>query len=207
MNARDRSSATAQYGGATAPVLILTGFTIFVVFIGYLIVSMVSPRSTVVYELSPVEPSAAPVGALVNDTVTIDALDPRRWQFFDFDRGSVVLAPDTAGWDLAVRRFSVIVAGAVADLGEIPFEAVEVVPNPTATFVETTFGRDTVNAAIDRWYGYSMWSHLLEPNGHVYLVRTREARYAKVDFLSYYCPGVVGGCLTFRYVYGGSRGQ
>ncbi|MEX2151810.1 MAG: hypothetical protein WD825_00630, partial [Gemmatimonadaceae bacterium] len=55
------------------------------------------------------------------------------------------------------------------------------------------------NAAIGRWYRYSMLSHLLEPNGHLFAVRTGDGRDYKVQVLSYYCRGLDAGCLTVRY--------
>ena len=185
-------------GVATASIVLLASLGLFIVVIGYLVVASLMPRDAMVFEPTAIAPTA-PVESLVHDTVTVDSRDETTWHFFDFDRRSPVLPPDTAGWDLAIRRFTVIAAGAVADAGETAFD--DVTEAPTAGFVETSFGRDTVNAAIDRWYRYSMLSHLLEPNGHVYVIRTRESRFAKLEFLSYYCPGVVGGCPTFRYVY------
>lgn len=188
-----------QRGIATASVVLGAGFLLFVVAIGYLLVSSMAPRQASVFDPSPIDPLPNPTDTLIFDTVTVDSHDPVRWHLFDFDRGSVVLPPDTAGWDLAVRRFTVVSADAVADLGEVAFA--DVAGPPETGFIATTFGRDTVNTAIERWYRYSMVSHLLEPNGHIYVVRTREGRYAKIEFLSYYCPGMVGGCPTFRYVY------
>ena len=179
--------------------MLVTGFALFLAVIGYFMVTSLAPRTTAAYEPSPIGGPAASIDSLVYDTVTIDAMHPTAWSFFAFDRGSVVRPPDTVGWDLAVRRFTVIAADAVADIGESSFDDVE--EAPTSGYVETTFGRDTVNTAIDRWYRYSILSHILEPKGHVYVVRTRDGRFAKMEFLSYYCPGVVAGCLTFRYVY------
>jgi hypothetical protein len=196
---------TLDEGGvATASIVLVIILGLFVVVIGYLVVASMMPRDTMVFEPTPIRPTG-PVESLVRDTVTVDSRDETRWHFFDFDRRSTVVPPDTAGWDLAIRRFTVIAADAVADVGKTAFD--EVIEAPAEGFVETSFGRDTVNIAIDRWYHYSMLSHLLEPNGHVYVVRTREARFAKLEFLSYYCPGVVAGCPTFRYVYqpGGGR--
>ena len=207
----DNPDAVASQAGAKAPVWLLTGFGAFVVAIGYLLVTSLTPRSTAVYEPSAMEPADTRITSLVYDTVTIDAVDPTTWTFFDFDRHSLLAVPDTGGWDLAVRRFTVIAADAAIDLGKVVFD--EVINAPSSNYVATVFERDTVNAAMERWYSYSLLSHLLEPNGHVYVVRTREGRYAKLEFLSYYCPGVVAGCVTFRYVYqpsgsaafGGSR--
>jgi hypothetical protein len=64
-----------------------------------------------------------------------------------------------------------------------------------------------VNPAIRRWYDYGAVSHLLKPNGHVYVVRTRQGRFAKVEILSYYCTGLAPGCVTFRYAYAQPPGE
>ncbi|MCZ6916466.1 MAG: HmuY family protein [Gemmatimonadetes bacterium] len=185
-------------GVATAQIVLFGTLAIFVLLIGYLIVAAMIPKEAAVYPPSAVAPRA-PTDTLVQDTVTIDASDPAAWRFFDFDRQSVVLPPDTVGWDLAVRRFTLVAADAVADLGVVGFDDVRDAAD--APFVLTTFGRDTVNAAIDRWYHYSMLTHLMKPAGHVYIVRTTAGRFAKMQLLGYYCPGMVGGCPTFRYVY------
>lgn len=52
---------------------------------------------------------------------------------------------------------------------------------------------------LGRWYSYGAVSHLLEPKGVVYEVTTDAARIAEVDILSYYCPGLEAGCVTWRY--------
>lgn len=59
---------------------------------------------------TPREVSSAPPG--VEDTVTIDARDPDHWRYFTFGRG-VLPSPDTAGWDLGIRRFELITSGTV----------------------------------------------------------------------------------------------
>jgi hypothetical protein len=140
--------------------------------------------------------STPPHDALEVDTVTIDARDAEPWRFFAFGHGSLV-PPDTAGWDLAVRRFRVIVAGEAVRLDTIAFEALA--HPPTVGFVATTYDRDTLNQAIARWYRYSMFSHLLRPRRQMYVIRSRAGRYIKLEFLSYYCPGPEPGCVTFRY--------
>ncbi len=190
---------TNTRGIATAPVVLISGFVIFVIVIGFLMVSSMAPREALEFEPTPSQPVDSTLTSVVYDTVTMDAHNEVAWLFFDFDRASPVVPPDTVGWDLAFRRFTIVPAAAVADLGISAFDAVT--EAPVDGYVESTFGRDTLNTAIDRWYSYSMMSHLLEPNGHVYVVRTAESRYAKLELISYYCPGVVAGCPTFRYVY------
>jgi hypothetical protein len=150
------------------------------------------------FDPSPRATSTAP-GSRHDDTITVDATDSRIWQYVDFDRGSVVTPPDTTGWDLAVRRYVVIASDAIADLGPKRFEDVR--DPPDHGFVANVAADDTVNTAIRRWYRYSMLTHLLEPAGHAYVVRTRERRFASVQVLGYYCTGLRPGCLTLRYTY------
>ena len=148
--------------------------------------------------IKPGIPTFNPTAAgVASDTLTVDAGDEYRWRFVDLDRRMVVDPPDTAGWDVMLRRFHFIPAGAVANLGRVPFGSV--VQAPDTGYVLTRFAHDTSNAATDRWYTYSYFSHLLSPKGDVYVMRTRDGRYAKVQILSYYCPGPTPGCTTFRY--------
>jgi hypothetical protein len=153
-------------------------------------------------------------GKLVGPTVfTLDASAPDRWQFFSFEQGGVVQNPDALGWDLAFRRFQVIANGGqgfagdggIADLGEASFDQIETVPE--SGYEVNTVRSDTVNAAVRDWYDYSYLSHLLSPKPRVYAVRTAEGRFAKLQFVGYYCPGAIPGCMTFRYVYQGAGGH
>lgn len=155
----------------------------------------------------PHEVGAARIGPVI---YTVDATAPEQWVFFDFSRGSVVSNPAPHEWDLAFQRFRIIANGgrgfagdgAIADLGEIAFDAVTDVTG-SADWVETDARVDSTNAAIARWYTYGWSSHLLEPKPHTWAVRTADGRYAWLRILSYYCPGATPGCLTFEYVYEG----
>ncbi len=151
------------------------------------------------------------VGPLLH---TVDARDPERWRFFSFARGEVVEDPQPFEWDLAFRRFRVIVnggegfpgMGGVLDLGETPFD--EVADVPEEGYVGTVAARsDSIAEPLGDWYRYSFVSHLLQPRPRVYAVRTSDGRYAKIRFEGYYCPGAQPGCVTFRYVYQGNGGR
>ncbi len=166
-------------------------------------------RRPAVTERAITPPAPAGVGdTLVGPaTVTLDATDDDRWTFFDFSRNAAVANPGPLAWDLAVRRFHLIAnggpgfagQGGIADLGPAAFDTVRVLPDsgyqPTAA--------DSVHPATRRWYRYGYTSHLLEPLGRVYAVRTADGRYAKLAIESYYCAGARAGCFTFRYVYQG----
>ena len=161
----------------------------------------------------PTVPDPREVGErLVGPVIyTVDAPEQEVWHYFDFSRGSVVTNPGPREWDLAFQRFSVIAnggdgfagEGGVVELGEVAFEAVT--RAPATGYVGTEAVRDSTNPAIRRWYDYGFTSHLLTPKPRVYVVRTADGRFAKIQLLSYYCPGARPGCLTFRYVYQGGR--
>jgi len=57
--------------------------------------------------------------------------------------------------------------------------------------------------ALSSWYSYSYFSHVLTPKPHVWALRLAAGGYAKLEFVSYYCPSLEPGCVTFRYVYQG----
>lgn len=170
----------------------------FVAVIAYIMIATSGRRAQPTYAPSPIAFRQIPAETTVVDTLTIDARDDRFWRFVDFDRRSEVVPPDTSGWDVAIRRFHIIAADAVADVGAVPFEAAA---PPDSGYTANRIARDTTNPAIRRWYRYSFITHLLEPNGHVYAVRTRDGRYAVLEVLSYYCPGLTAGCVTLRYRY------
>jgi len=142
-------------------------------------------------------------------TYTVDAADEDEWRYFDFSRGSVVQAPGPLDWDLAFRRYHLIVNGGVAfpggggvrDLGVVAFDSVKELP--AGGYDGNDAGADTANAVTDHWYRYSFTSHLLRPSGRVFAVRTADGRHAKLTIVSYYCLGAEPGCVTFRYVYQG----
>jgi hypothetical protein len=181
------------------PLLLLGGFALFIAVTAYLVITSMAKRSVPTFDPSPRVTASPDSEPRHDDTITVDATDSRRWQFVDFDRGGIVAPPDTAGWDLAVRRYHVIASDAIADLGSRRFEDVRDVPE--SGFIANVAGDDTSNAAIRRWYKYSMVTHLLEPTDHAYAVRTLDARFAIVQILGYYCTGLRPGCLTLRYTY------
>lgn len=172
--------------------LVLIGVS-FVGVTAWLVAASVTPRSVPTFTPDTafaVRVSGAP------DTVTIDARDPDQWQFFSFTAGQV-RRTEAAPWDLALRRFRIVTAGEVLRLDTARFDSLRHIPR--SGYVATDFGADTVNPAMARWYRYSMFSHLLHPKEAVYVVRTRAGETAKLEFLSYYCPGPSPGCVTFRF--------
>ncbi len=171
------------------------GFTVFLIIIAGLIAPSFLKPDVRTFLPTPIG-TARHSSDSGPDTVTIDAGDEHAWRFFHFDRG-VLAPPDTTGWDLAIRRFRIVPSGGIVNVGALPFADVSRAPD--SGYVATRFGRDTLNPAIYHWYAYSYVSHLLSPKGDVYVVRRRDGRYAKLQILSYYCPGPTPGCVTIHY--------
>lgn len=161
-------------------------------------------------------PAASPgsgVDSLVRSrVVTLDARDPDAWVRFSFSRAGVV-DPGDDDWDLAARRFHLVVNGGdpfpgtagALDLGDVPFDRVTRVPREGYLPTESG-GGEPRHPALQEWYRYSFFSHLLRPEPRTYAIRTADGRYAKLRLLSYYCPGAEPGCLTFRYAFQGDGG-
>jgi hypothetical protein len=155
----------------------------------------------------PRERGEARVGPALH---TLDARSSRDWVYFDFSRASTVHDPGPLEWDLAFRRFHVMVnggegfsgSGGVQELGPGSLDTLARVP--ATGYLTAVSPRDSTAAALARWYAYSWTSHVLAPHPRVYAVRTADGRYAALEMVGYYCPGAEPGCPTFRYVYQGS---
>ena len=184
---------------------------VFVLAVAYLVASSLvrpSPPTRL-----PSSPSPAGVGdSLVEDrVVTLDTRDREEWRRFDFSRGAPVAGARRSEWDLAARRYRLIVNGGdqfagragVVSLGAVPFDSVRRVPAEGYRGTRRDQGGDPEHPVLDGWYRYDFFSHLLLSRGRVFAVRTADGRYAKVAVVSYYCPGPEPGCLTIRYTYQG----
>ena len=181
------------------PIALAAVALLFAVFLVVLVVQSLAPRRVAEFAITdrPRRPEPLPDGTV--DTLTVDARSEAAWQFVDLDRGTVLALPDTASWDVAVRRFRVIARHGAADLGPLPFDSARAAPAEGFTPLE--LGSDTLTPAFERWYRYGFFSHVLSPAGRTYAVRTNGGRVAKLDILGYYCRGAAPGCLTFRYAF------
>lgn len=195
-----------------APPWLLASLSVFVLAIGVLVASSLFRATPEAY--APTVPSLTQVRAgVMNGEYTVDARDPDRWVYFDFSRNAVVDDPGPREWDLAFQRFHVIVnggAGFAGDGGARDLEAVGDdgvlslhLPENGYMGTEGTLESRPRHPALERWYDYGFFTHLLTPRQTVYAIRTADGRYAALRFVAYYCPGAQPGCVTFRYVYRG----
>ena len=179
--------------------------------IGAATLVVLSVRKPPVATYAPTPPAPRDAGrALVGPVLyTVDATSPDQWRYFSFHLGSALENAGPREWDLAFRRYQIIAnggprfagAGGIVDLGQVAFADVTSVPD--AGYQVTEGDTEPRNPALAGWYSYSYFSHVLTPKPRVWAVRLADGGYAKLEFVSYYCPSLEPGCLTFRYVYQG----
>ncbi len=123
--------------------------------------------------------------------IELDATSKTAWSYLDLDSGKIV-KEDDATWDLAFKRTSIKMNQEV--LGQIikeeSFESVTSVP-------EGVFSPDTpVSGGLETdglffhspsaWYQYNMETHTISSRGYVYVIKTNEGQYIKLQLTDYY---------------------
>jgi heme-binding HmuY-like protein len=186
---------------ARPPILVLVMGVAFLLLVASLLIGSLTRPEYPPFALTANHPAAVGDSLVGPVTYTLDASATDQWRHFDFGRSSAV---DSGPWDIAIRRFHLMAApgGGIVDLGHVPFDSV--VDLPASGYLGNTYGRDTTNPAVGKWYDYSMLSHLLTSKHHVYAVRTAGGKYAKLELLAYYCRDAGTACLTFRYAFQGN---
>lgn len=149
---------------------------------------------------------------LKSRVVVVDARDEQAWRYYDFSRGGPVEIHDRTSleWDLAFRRGKIISNGGatnkfgkagLADLGEVSFDAVEEVPAGIEFIPDTATQTETENPVLAQWYKYNYITHKLTARKNIYLLRTADGKYAKIQFQNFYCADEQPGCIQMRYTY------
>ena len=118
---------------------------------------------------------------------------------------------DSGEWDMAFQRFNIAVNGgtsgtgdvAVARLDDAVYEDVTVAPADgyiTDNVIDPVGGMEDIEPgyAFDLWFDYDMDEHTLSPTGRVYVVRTVEQNYFKVEVIDYYDQAGTAGYVTSR---------
>ena len=148
-------------------------------------------------------------------TTRIDARDQETWVYFDFEAKREVTPADpdhSRDWDLSFRRYKVRVDGGssgagnvgVAPLPGIDFASLKSAPASGYAADEGSGDADAgpsqlVFEAGDGWYLYDVNTHALSPRNVVYVVRTVEGNYFKVQILGYYDAAGTPGYLSFKW--------
>lgn len=147
----------------------------------------------------------------------INASSEKDWIYFDFSSGKTVdiQDPTSLEWDLAFRRGKVISNGGATnkfgkagliDLKVKEFDLVQKVP--LENYIQDAATRtEPENKVLEKWYNYNYFTHKLTAKKNVYAVRTSDSKYAKVQFLSFYCDNKETGCIKMRYSYQDNGGN
>jgi len=193
-------------GAARPPILVLVLGAAFLLLMASLLIGSLTKPEFPSYAVTLPEPVAVGDSLVGPVTYTLDASSADRWRYFDFSRNATVESPGPGEWDLAFRRFHVRAAepGGIVDLGAVPFDSVQELPS---TSYVSGVDADSSSPAVGKWYDYSWVTHLLTSKRHVYAMRTRDGRYAKLQILAYYCQAVGAACPTVHYAYQGDRSR
>lgn len=139
--------------------------------------------------------------------VVLDATDHELWIPYDFERQGIV---ETAlPWDIAARRYLVVLNGGVSGDGGVEaavvpdgeFDLLGSVPDDLiwATDEPDSDGDGVDDTVLADWYDYDVSTHILTANGTVYLVRTVEGAVMKLELLDYYDAAGTPGHVRFRW--------
>ncbi|MDD9934672.1 MAG: HmuY family protein [Myxococcales bacterium] len=144
-------------------------------------------------------------------TTLVDASDGEAWLTFDFESGERVLEGDEA-WDLGFQRFEIKSNGGISGDGRVvvaalagaDFEALERAPG--GEYVEDAADGDDEDEdpdyaflVGDGWYSYDPTDHTLSPQDVLYVVRTVEQGYFKLQMLDYYDEAGSSGFPRFLW--------
>lgn len=152
-----------------------------------------------------------PENLLNTHVVTVNASSEKDYVYFNFSDGKPVKIhdPSSLEWDLAFRRSKVITNGGASsklgkagliDLGPVGFDTVTEVPRDNYV-VDVSTRTDTENPVILKPYNYNYLTHKLKPKKNVYAAKTADSKFAKFQFMDFYCENKEVGCITIRFVY------
>jgi hypothetical protein len=154
------------------------------------------------------EPGEEPAGSPLSHedkgdgtfVTTVEATSSETWIGLDLDHRLEANAAEDKQWDMAFQRFHIRVRGGASGTGAV---AVAVLPGvdfaqlsraPADEYTTDAADSDDSNTdpdtafetAEEGWYSYDPRTHKLSPRGHVYVIRTDEGAFVKLQFLSYY---------------------
>ncbi len=148
---------------------------------------------------------------LSSRVTTVNASSEKDYVYFNFASGKPVKIHDSSSleWDLAFRRSKVITNGGASsklgkagliDLGPVGFDTVTEVPTDNYV-LDISTRTDTENPVILKPYNYNYLTHKLTAKKNVYAARTADNKFAKFQFLDFYCDNKEVGCVKIRFVY------
>lgn len=174
------------------------------------------------------DPSPEEDGALAVKEITLSRKTEygNDWIYYSLSQGKEVNVSEEnhqtdLTWDLAFNRYNVRTnsgmsgngKGGALDTGKTALEVVESVPSGTfVTDVKgeitgsftgsgVTYVESTLNESLCKAIEFAGPPPTYTPNNHVYIVKTADGKYAKVQIEGFYNDEGVSGYITFSYVY------
>ncbi|XXF75377.1 HmuY family protein [Myxococcaceae bacterium GXIMD 01537] len=145
-------------------------------------------------------------------TTTVDATSKTEWIGFDLDQRKQVSAAEDTKWDISFQRFQIRTRGGVNGSGGVQVSAMagadfaQVAQAPAAGWTVDANDGDDANTDADTgflvgdgWYAYDAVTHKLTPRPIVYVVRTDEGAYFKVQIIAYYDAAGTPAMLQLRW--------
>ena len=147
----------------------------------------------------------------------------KKYALFSFKTGAIIANTDSAStkWDIGFNGTNIIINSGTSGPGTAAAQVVSGIFTDLITAPNDGYLQDNKNAtpafyAITRgsgkgWYNYDQNSNLITPiAGKVLMIQTADAKYAKMEILSYYLDAPVTPTATtkdryytFRYIYQG----
>lgn len=141
----------------------------------------------------------------------VDATSESNWAFLDLEAAAIVTVDDPAtslAWDMGFRRYKVMLNGGASGSG-----GMEVVPLPGVDYNDPielptegwitdqpdADGDGDLEYAFDSWFDYDSATHGVTAADVVFVVRTVEESYYKLQFLSYYDDAGSSGYIHLHW--------
>lgn len=147
--------------------------------------------------------------------VRINSSDESKWLYFSFSFGRLVEPSDAANstdWDLGFQRFKVKSNSGISGKGGVEvailegasFDSLQEAPRE-GYHTDKDDGDDEDSdpdyafLINNTWYAYNPVEHTLKPRDRVYVLKSAEGQYYKLQFLSYYDENGNSGFPTFKW--------
>ncbi len=125
-----------------------------------------------------------------------------KFTYFSLRENKVITGADTLTnkWDIAIREFYIKINGgtsatgggdAAAYIANSTFDAFTAIPAGASDFMKDNAPNYAINPAPGTWYTYSPSTFLALPvPGKIFVIRTADGRFAKMEITSLYRNGV-----------------
>ena len=171
--------------------------------------------------IPPIPVTTEPVESHTVEGLGTGSVSDPQTVYFSFSTNSIIPASqaNTINWDIAFRRSVIRLNGGISGPGNAgliirtgDFDDI-LTADESGYKVDGEGPEDETGATLERlvfnnWYEYDASTSTITPKPQVYVIRTANNKYLKMEILDYYDPITSnGGVYKFRYTYqpGGSK--